>query len=54
MNNEDTDIDSIITIFNTAVNETASESLGKHRPDHGRNIIYVRQKERTEKEKTRT
>ena len=31
MNNEDTDIDSMITIFNTAVIETASEILGKHR-----------------------
>ena len=31
MNNEDTDIDSMITTFNTAVTETASENLGKHR-----------------------
>ena len=31
MNNEDTDLDSMITIFNTAVTETASEILGKHR-----------------------
>ena len=31
MNNEDTDMDSMITIFNTAVTETASEILGKHR-----------------------
>ena len=30
MNNEDTDIDSMITNFNTAVTETASEILGKH------------------------
>ena len=30
MNTEDTDIDSIITTFNTAVTETASEILGKH------------------------
>ena len=29
--NEDTDIDSVITTFNTAVTETASEILGKHR-----------------------
>ena len=29
--NEDTDLDSIITTFNTAVTETASEILGKHR-----------------------
>ena len=28
--NEDTDIESMITTFNTAVNETASENLGKH------------------------
>ena len=31
MSNEDTHIDSIITTFNTAVTETASEILGKHR-----------------------
>ena len=31
MNNKDTDMDSIITTFNTAVTETASEILGKHR-----------------------
>ena len=31
MNNEDTDMDSVITTFNTAVTETASEILGKHR-----------------------
>ena len=31
MNNEDTDLDSMITTFNTAVTETASEILGKHR-----------------------
>ena len=31
MNNKDTDLDSMITIFNTAVTETASEILGKHR-----------------------
>ena len=30
MNNEDADIDSMITSFNTAVTETASEILGKH------------------------
>ena len=30
MNNEDTDMDSMITTFNTAVTETASEILGKH------------------------
>ena len=31
MSNEDTDIDSMITTLNTAVTETASEILGKHR-----------------------
>ena len=31
MSNEDTDIDSTITTFNTAVTETASEITGKHR-----------------------
>ena len=29
--NEDTDIESMITTFNTAVTETASEIIGKHR-----------------------
>ena len=31
MKNEDIDMDSIITTFNTAVTETASEIFGKHR-----------------------
>ena len=31
MSNEDADIDSTITTFNTAVTETAGEVLGKHR-----------------------
>ena len=31
MNSEDIDMDSMITTFNTAVTETASEILGKHR-----------------------
>ena len=31
MSNEDTDVDSLTTTFNTAVTETASEILGKHR-----------------------
>ena len=31
MSNEDIDIDSIIATFNTAVTETVSEILGKHR-----------------------
>ena len=30
MDNEDTDLNSMITTFNTAVIETASEILGKH------------------------
>ena len=30
MNNEDTDMDAMITTFNTAVTETATEILGKH------------------------
>ena len=53
MSNEDTDIDSMITIFNTAVTETASEIHGKHRQskkkekrnlDHCNNSSSVRQK----------
>ena len=31
MNNEDTDLDSMITTFDTAMTETASEILDKHR-----------------------
>ena len=31
MSDDDTDIDSVITTLNTAVTETASEILGKHR-----------------------
>ena len=31
ISNEDTDLDSMITTFNTAVTETANEILGKHR-----------------------
>ena len=31
MSNDDTEIDSMITTFNTAVTETTSEILGKHR-----------------------
>ena len=57
MNNEDTDLDSMIITFNTAVTETASEILGKHRQKgrkknlgHCRNPWSVRQNERTEKE----
>ena len=50
-------VDSIITTFNAAVTETASEILGKHRQKKKKNLGYcrnsrsVRQKERTEKEK---
>ena len=56
MSNEDTDIDSMITTFNTAVTETASEILGKHRQKKKTWItaeffLSVRQKERTEKVK---
>ena len=32
LENHDTKIDSLINIFNTAVTETASNILGKHRP----------------------
>ena len=31
MNKEDTDMESMITIFNTAVTKSAGEILGKHR-----------------------
>ena len=56
MSNKDIDIDSMITTFNTAVTETASETLCIYRQkkknlDHCRNSWSVRQKERTEKEK---
>ena len=42
MNNENVDMDSMVTTFNTAVTQTASEILGKHRQkkktlDHCRN-----------------
>ena len=55
MDNENTNLDSMITTFNTAVIETASEILDKHRQQnktlgHRRNSSSVRQKERTEKE----
>ena len=54
MNNEDVDLDSLITAFNTAVTEIASEILGKHRQKKNHWItaeILVRQKDRVEKEK---
>ena len=42
MSNEDTDIDSMITTFNTAVTETASEILGKHRQKKKKNLGHCR------------
>ena len=39
MSNEDTDTDSMITTFNTAVTETTSEILGKHRQKKTKNWI---------------
>ena len=39
MKNQDTYMDSMITIFNTAVTETASEILGKHRQKKKKNSI---------------
>ena len=39
MNNEDTDINSMITTFNTAVIETASEILGKNRQQKKKNWV---------------
>ena len=41
MSNEDTDIDLMITTFNTAVTETASEILGKHRQRKKKKITCV-------------
>ena len=54
--------DSMVTTFNTAVTETASEILGKHRQNNNKKttwvtaefFLFVRQKKRTEKEKIRT
>ena len=59
MNNDDANMDLMITAFNPAVIETASEILRKHRVEeqtlgYGRNSWSVRQKERNEKEKIRT
>ena len=42
MSNEDTNIDSMITTFNTAVTETASEILGKHRQKKKKNLDHCR------------
>ena len=41
MSNEDTDIDSMITTFNTAVTETACEILGKHRQEKNQKKTWV-------------
>ena len=50
INDKDTDLDSMITTFNTAVTETASEILGKHRLEkkkgHSRNSWSVRPKKK--------
>ena len=39
MNNEDTDMDPMITTFNTPVTETASEIFGKYREKKRRKKI---------------
>ena len=57
MNSENTDMDSLITTFNTAVTETASEMLGKHRKTKKLWItaeILNMCNKGTEKEKVRT
>ena len=56
MNNEDTNMDSMITTFNTTMIETTSEILRKHRQNlgHCRKSWSVRQKEIIKKEKIRT
>ena len=41
MNIEDTDMDTTITTFNTAVTETASEILGKHRQKKKKPTTWV-------------
>ena len=58
MSNKDTDIDSLITTFNTAVTETASKIFGKHRQKGGKTWVTAeildqcnKSKERNEKEK---
>ena len=54
MNNDDADMDSMITTFNTAMTQTSSEILGKHRQKikagSPQKFLIWRQKERTEKE----
>ena len=42
MSNEDTDIDSMITTFNTAVTETASEILGKQPQKKKKKLYHCR------------
>ena len=42
MCNKDTDLDSMITTFNTAVTETASEILGKHCQKKKKNLDHCR------------
>ena len=53
--NEDADMDSMITTFNTAVTETASDVLGKHRqkkkPWVTAEILDLSDRRRTEKDK---
>ena len=54
INIEETNLDSMITTFNTAMAETASEIFDKHRQKkkplgHCNFFLPVRQKERTEK-----
>ena len=56
INTEDTDIDTTITTFNTAVTEAATEIHGKHRQKKTtwvtmQNSRSMRQNERTEKQK---
>ena len=56
MNNEDADMDSMITTFNTTMIEATSEILRKHRQNlgHCRKSWFVRQKQIIKKEKIRT
>ena len=39
MSNDDKDIDSVITIFNTAVTETDNEILGKHHEKKNKTLV---------------
>ena len=38
INNEDADMESVVTTFNTAMTETASKILGKHRQKKKNNL----------------